>query len=73
MIIAALVDLGVPASVVADALAALPISGFHLHFGTRVRSGIVATRSTFTSTRPSRSARTRPSARCSRRPRSARG
>jgi uncharacterized protein (TIGR00299 family) protein len=43
MIIAALVDLGVPASAVADALAALPVTGFHVHFGTRVRSGIVAT------------------------------
>jgi hypothetical protein len=43
MIIAALVDLGVPADVVADAIARLPITGFHLHFGTRVRSGIVAT------------------------------
>ena len=42
MIIAALVDLGVPAQVVADALAALPLTGFHVHFGTRVRSGIVA-------------------------------
>jgi uncharacterized protein (TIGR00299 family) protein len=43
MIVAALVDLGVPAYVVADALARLPVTGFHLHFGTRVRSGIVAT------------------------------
>ncbi len=43
MIIAALVDLGVPATVVAEAAAALPITGFHLHFGTRVRSGVVAT------------------------------
>ncbi|HEY4016258.1 MAG TPA: nickel pincer cofactor biosynthesis protein LarC [Polyangiaceae bacterium] len=43
MIVAALVDLGVPAPVVADALARLPVTGFHLHFGTRVRSGIVAT------------------------------
>ena len=42
MIIAALVDLGVPAAVVADALAALPVAGFHVHFGTRVRAGIVA-------------------------------
>jgi len=41
MIIASLVDLGVPATVVADALAQLPVQGFHLHFGTRVRSGIV--------------------------------
>ena len=43
MIIAALVDLGVPGSVVADAVARLPLHGFHLHFGTRTRSGIVAT------------------------------
>jgi uncharacterized protein (TIGR00299 family) protein len=43
MIIAALVDLGVPASVVRDAVATLPVTGFHLHFGTRERSGIVAT------------------------------
>lgn len=42
MIIASLVDLGVPAAAVADALAALPVTGFHVHFGTRVRSGIVA-------------------------------
>ncbi len=43
MIIAALVDLGVPQSVVSDAVATLPLGDFHLHFGTRVRSGIVAT------------------------------
>jgi len=43
MIIAALVDLGVPETVVAEAVAAVPMTGFHLHFGTRVRSGIVAT------------------------------
>jgi uncharacterized protein (TIGR00299 family) protein len=42
MIIAALVDLGVPPQVVADAAAALPVAGYHVHFGTRVRSGIVA-------------------------------
>jgi uncharacterized protein (TIGR00299 family) protein len=42
MIIAALVDLGVPPSVVADAAASLPVAGYHVHFGTRVRSGIVA-------------------------------
>jgi uncharacterized protein (TIGR00299 family) protein len=44
MVIAALIDLGVPAAVVADAAAALSISGFHLHIGTAVRSGIVATK-----------------------------
>jgi uncharacterized protein (TIGR00299 family) protein len=43
MIIAALLDLGVPAAVVARALSALPLSGFHLHVGSRTRSGIVAT------------------------------
>jgi pyridinium-3,5-bisthiocarboxylic acid mononucleotide nickel chelatase len=43
MIIAALVDLGVPRTVVAEAIASLPITGFHLHFGTRTRSGVVAT------------------------------
>jgi uncharacterized protein (TIGR00299 family) protein len=42
MIIAALVDLGVPREVVGDALAALPITGFDVTFGTRVQSGIVA-------------------------------
>jgi len=42
MIIATLVDLGVPETVIAEAVAALPIAGFHIHFGTRVRSGIVA-------------------------------
>lgn len=43
MTIAALVDLGVPRTVVAEAVAAVPISGFHLHFGSSARSGIVAT------------------------------
>jgi len=43
MIIAALVDLGVPEGVVEEAVGRLGLSGFHLHFGTRVRSGIVAT------------------------------
>jgi uncharacterized protein (TIGR00299 family) protein len=43
MIVAALVDLGVPAQVIGDALASLAVTGFHVHFGTRVRSGIVAT------------------------------
>jgi pyridinium-3,5-bisthiocarboxylic acid mononucleotide nickel chelatase len=43
MIVAALVDLGVPREAIADALTALPVTGFHVHFGTRVRSGIVAT------------------------------
>jgi len=43
MIIAALVDLGVPQSVITDALEKVPVTGFHVHFGTRVRMGIVAT------------------------------
>jgi uncharacterized protein (TIGR00299 family) protein len=43
MIIAALVDLGVPTRVVEDALAALPLSGFHVHFGHRHKNGIVGT------------------------------
>jgi uncharacterized protein (TIGR00299 family) protein len=42
MIVAALVDLGVPRAVIADALASLPVTGFHVHFGTRVRSAIAA-------------------------------
>ncbi len=44
MVIAALIDLGVPSSVIAEAAAALPISGFHIHFGTAVKSGIVGTK-----------------------------
>jgi uncharacterized protein (TIGR00299 family) protein len=43
MIIATLVDLGVPERVVTDVVAKLPLRGFHVHFGARVRSGIVAT------------------------------
>jgi uncharacterized protein (TIGR00299 family) protein len=42
MIIAALVDLGVPPKWIADNLAALPITGFHVEFGSRERHGIVA-------------------------------
>ena len=42
MIVAALVDLGVPPAVIKGALGALPLKGFHVHFGTRVKSGIVA-------------------------------
>jgi len=44
MIIAALVDLGVPTAVIEEAVATLPVTGFHLHWETRVRSGIVATK-----------------------------
>jgi len=43
MIIAALVDLGVPERVITDSVATLPLRGFHVHFGARTRSGIVAT------------------------------
>ena len=43
MIIAALLDLGVPVAVVVNALSSLPISGFHVEVGTRIRHGIVAT------------------------------
>jgi uncharacterized protein (TIGR00299 family) protein len=43
MIIAALVDLGVPQRVVEEAVAGIPLRGYHLHFGTRARSGIVGT------------------------------
>ena len=43
MVIATLVDLGVPERVILDAVAKLPLRDFHIHFGTRVRSGIVAT------------------------------
>jgi uncharacterized protein (TIGR00299 family) protein len=43
MIVATLVDLGVPMTVVLDAVTALPMDGYHVHFGHRTRSGIVAT------------------------------
>ena len=43
MIVGALVDLGVPESVVLDAIAKLGLTGFHVHFGGREQSGIVAT------------------------------
>lgn len=42
MIIAALIDLGVPASVIERAVGKLGVKGFHIHFETKVRSGIVA-------------------------------
>jgi len=41
MIIAALVDLGVPPPVVEGAILATGLAGFHLHFGHRTKSGIV--------------------------------
>lgn len=44
MIVGALVDLGVPESVVLDAIAKLGLTGFHVHFGGREQSGIVATK-----------------------------
>ncbi len=43
MIIAALIDLGVPVDAIGAAVSALPLRGYHLHVGTRERSGIVAT------------------------------
>lgn len=43
MVIAALVDLGVPQDVIEGAVSRLNLPGFHLHFGARERSGIVAT------------------------------
>jgi pyridinium-3,5-bisthiocarboxylic acid mononucleotide nickel chelatase len=43
MIIAALVDLGVPEDVVLDAVESLGVKGFHIHFGAREKSGIVGT------------------------------
>jgi uncharacterized protein (TIGR00299 family) protein len=43
MIIATLLDLGVPLLVVERALAALPLEGYHVHRGHAHRSGIVAT------------------------------
>lgn len=43
MVIAALVDLGVPEKVILDAVEALPLRGFHVHFGAREKSGIVGT------------------------------
>jgi uncharacterized protein (TIGR00299 family) protein len=43
MILASLLDLGVPLSVIQVAVGALPITDFHLHVGHVHRSGIVAT------------------------------
>jgi uncharacterized protein (TIGR00299 family) protein len=43
MSVAALIDLGVPLAAIENALAKLPLSGFHLHVGHVRRSGIVAT------------------------------
>ncbi len=43
MIIAALVDLGVPASVVEGAIGALGLTGFHVHFSSREHHAIVGT------------------------------
>jgi uncharacterized protein (TIGR00299 family) protein len=43
MIVAALVDLGVPPGVVEAAVGGLGIGGFHLHFGRREKHGIVGT------------------------------
>jgi uncharacterized protein (TIGR00299 family) protein len=43
MIVAALVDLGVPASAIEHALSELGLTGFHVHFGQRERHAIVGT------------------------------
>jgi uncharacterized protein (TIGR00299 family) protein len=43
MTIAALVDLGVPRDVLAEAWNALPVGGYHVHFSHKTVSGIVAT------------------------------
>jgi uncharacterized protein (TIGR00299 family) protein len=43
MIVAALVDLGAPVAALHEALSQLDVHGFHVHFGARARSGIVAT------------------------------
>ncbi len=42
MLVAALVDLGVPAGLLEQALGSLPLQGYALRFGSRVRSGIAA-------------------------------
>ena len=42
MVIGALVDLGVPVGIIRDAVAALGLDGYHLHFGSRIHHGIVA-------------------------------
>jgi uncharacterized protein (TIGR00299 family) protein len=44
MLVAALLDLGVPRSAVDNALAALPLGGYRVELGSTVRSGIVARR-----------------------------
>ena len=43
MIIASLIDLGVPPRAVGAVLECLPISGYHLHLSAKERSGILAT------------------------------
>lgn len=43
MLVAALVDLGVPPAVIMDALHAIDLGGYHVHFGRRAQSSIVAT------------------------------
>ncbi|MFO0662722.1 MAG: nickel pincer cofactor biosynthesis protein LarC [Polyangiaceae bacterium] len=43
MLVAALVDLGVPPRVVADALHAVDLDGYHVHFGRRAQSHIFGT------------------------------
>jgi len=41
MIVAALIDLGVPPQALEEALGALPLRGYHVHLATKVQSGIV--------------------------------
>lgn len=43
MIIAALLDLGVPTDALEEALSAVELEGYHIHLGTRTKSGIVGT------------------------------
>jgi pyridinium-3,5-bisthiocarboxylic acid mononucleotide nickel chelatase len=43
MVVASLVDLGVPMAVIERAVAVLPVQGFHMHCGSAHASGIVAT------------------------------
>ncbi len=43
MIIAALLDLGVPSDALEEAFAGLELEGFHIHLGQRTKSGIVGT------------------------------
>lgn len=44
MLVAALVDIGVPPSVITDAIDSIPIEGYRIEFDTCIRSGIKASR-----------------------------